>query len=164
MTPRANFTPDQVAEYCRIYGPQTGPLPPGVEGQQLLWAMSDVESKHGTNCQPRYEAAYDAGGRYGAHAPMPALRKLYGKDAACSYGPLQCLLCNAGGLAPQDFDSIDIAFHASVVYLNWLLRHFQPANLDEIGECWNAGHKTPDPAYTAKLRAAYAVPLPEVSG
>lgn len=95
---------------------------------------------------------------------MPALIALYGSPAAASsYGPLQVMLCNAGGLAPADFDDVDKAFHASVAYLNSLLRRFSPQSLAEIGECWNAGHITPDPAYTEKLTANYAVPMADGS-
>ena len=154
-----NFTPSQVAAMCEKYGPQVGPLPTGVDGAQLLWAMSGNESGFGTNCTPRHEKAFDAGGIYGSHAPMPSLIALYGSPAAASsYGPLQVMLCNAGGLAPAGFDDIDQAFAASVSYLNTLLRRFKPQSLDEIGECWNAGHITPDPDYTTKLEANYAVP------
>jgi len=145
---------------CAEYGPQVGPLPAGVDGAQLLWAMSGVESSHGANCTPRHEPAFDVGGIYGGNAPMPALIAKYGSPAAaCSYGPWQVMLCNAGGLGPQDFDDIDQATHASVSFLNNRLFHYKPASLAECGEMWNAGHITPDPGYVAKLTAAYTVPI-----
>jgi hypothetical protein len=156
-----SFTQNQVATMCEKYGSQVGPLPAGVNGAQLLWAMTGNESSFGENCTPRHEAAFDVGGIYGSHAPMPALIALYGSPvAACSYGPLQVMLCNASGCSPEEMDDLDTAFHASVSYLNSELRRFQPQSLDEIGECWNAGHITPDPDYTSKLEANYAVPIP----
>lgn len=158
-----NFTPEQVAAMCREYGPQTGPLPPGVDGKQLLWALSGVESSHGLNCTPRHEPAFDVGGKYAKNAPMPALLARYGTAAACSYGPLQIMLCNAQGLGPQDFDNIDQAFHASVSFLNNRLFHYKPQDLAEIGEMWNAGSIRPDPDYVAKLTANYAIQIPEVN-
>jgi hypothetical protein len=92
---------------------------------------------------------------------MPALLAIYGSPAAASsYGPLQVMLCNAQGLSPAGFNDINEAFHASVTFLNQQLRHFQPNSLAEIGEVWNAGHVTPDPAYVAKLTAQYSVPIP----
>lgn len=155
-----NFTRSQVAAMCRKYGPQVGPLPLGVDGTQLLWALAGVESSFGANCTPRHEAAFDVGGRYGSHAPMPDLIARYGSPAAASsYGPLQLMLCNASGLSPVGFDDIDQAFHASVSYLNNRLRHWNPSDLDEIGECWNAGSIRPDPEYTTKLGKYYAVPM-----
>lgn len=156
-----NFTREQVAGYCHLLGRTVGPLPYGVDGSQLLWALSGVESSFGANCTPRHEPAFDTGGKYGSHAPMPSLIAQFGSPAAaCSYGPLQVMLCNALGLTPADFDDLGEAFYASISFLNSLLRRFQPQSLDEIGECWNAGHITPDLAYTTKLEANYAVPMP----
>jgi hypothetical protein len=92
---------------------------------------------------------------------MPQLLALYGSPAAASsYGPWQVMLCNCNGLSPLEMQDLDLAAQASVAYLNSELRRFQPRTLAEIGECWNAGHITPDPAYVAKLTAAYAVPIP----
>jgi hypothetical protein len=157
-----NFTPEQVASMCEKYGSQVGPILTSIDGAQLLWALSGVESSHGTNCTPRHEPAFDVGGIYGSHAPMPQLLALYGSPAAASsYGPLQIMLCNAGGASPSTFDDVDQAFAATLPFLNAQLRRFQPQTLAEIGEVWNAGHITPDPGYVAKLTAAYAVPIPE---
>lgn len=157
-----NFTRSEVAGKCVQYGPQVGPLPSGVEGAQLLWGMSGVESSFGANCTPRHEPAFDIGGVYGSHAPMPQLLALYGSPAAASsYGPWQVMLCNTAGMAPADFDDIDQAVQASITYLNSELRRFKPQSIAEVGEVWNAGHITPDPGYVAKLTANYAVPIPE---
>lgn len=160
-----NFTRAQVAAQCVAFGGQVGPLPDGVDGSQLLWAMAGTESSFGADCTPRHEPAFDVGGAYGSHVPMPALLAIYGSPAAaCSYGPLQVMLCNAGGLAPSGFDDIAEAFHASVTFLNQQLRRFKPQSLAEVAEIWNSGSIRPDPAYVAKLTTNYAVPIPsEVS-
>lgn len=157
----AKWTPAQLAEVFRQYGPQVGPLPPSVNGSQLLWAMSGVETTFGKNTTPRHEPAFDVGGKYGANAPMPALLKLYGSPlAASSFGPLQIMLCNAGGMSPCDFNDLDSAVHASASFLNSRLRHYEPRSLAEIGEVWNAGSIRPDPDYVEKLTTMYAVPMP----
>ena len=161
FAPRQNFTKTQIAMACRVLGGQLGPLPAGVEGPQLLWAMAGVESSFGADCQPRHEPAYDVGGAYARHAPMPVLLSRFGSAAACSYGPLQLLLVNAPlQMAPENFDNLAYGMQQSITYLNSLLRHWRPGSLDEIGECWNAGHITPDPAYTEKLAATYQTPMP----
>ena len=77
-----NFTRQQIADACLAYGPQLTELPYGVDGAQLLWALSGNESSFGANCTPRYEPAYDVGGRY-ADADLLAR---FGRAAACSYG------------------------------------------------------------------------------
>ena len=159
--PRENFTQAEMAAICVRYGSQVGPLPAGVDGAQLLWAMSGVESSFGANCQPRHEPAFDVGGIYSTHYPMPQLLQIDGSAAACSYGPWQLLLCNAPlTYGPSSFDSLSLAASASLGFLNRLLRQWQPKSLKEIGDCWNAGHITPDPAYELKLAVAYNVAMP----
>lgn len=158
---RNNFDRSAIAQAALRFGAQVGPLPPGITGEQLLWALCGVESSFGANCQPRHEPAFDVGGRYATHAPMPTLLARYGPAAACSYGPLQLMLCNAPPTyGPASFDDLTLAMQASVNFLNQKLRQWQPASLAQIGECWNAGRITPDPGYEAKLATAYAVPLP----
>jgi hypothetical protein len=161
---RANFTREQIAAVCVQYGSQVGPLPPGVDGTQLLFAISGVESSFGADCQPRHEPAFDTGGMYATHAPMPQLLSLYGSSGACSFGPLQIMLCNAPSTySPVTFDQLDLAMSASVLFLNSKLRQWKPQTLAQIGECWNAGHITPDPAYEGKLAFTYATAMPTVT-
>jgi hypothetical protein len=156
------YTQQQIAAMCREYGPELGPLPAGVDGVQLLWALAGVESSFGYDTTPRHEPAYDRGGRYATHAPMPLLLAKYGSAAACSYGPWQVMLCNfPAGTTIAAASDLETAAKATVIFLNILLRHWHPTDLDDIGECWNAGHITPDPAYTSKLDKAYATPLAE---
>ena len=160
---RANFTRQQVAAICAQYGSQVGPLPPGVDGAQLLWALSGVESSFGADCQPRHEPAFDVGGMYATHYPMPGLLRCWGSAAACSYGPWQLMLCNApSSCPPSGFDVLDTAAFATVGFLNSKLRQWKPQTLAQIGDCWNAGHITPDPAYEGKLAYTYGTSMPVV--
>jgi hypothetical protein len=159
-----SFSPTLLAAVCRRCGPSVGPLPPNVDGAQLLWALSGVESSFGKDCTPRHEPAYDVGGTYAKHYPVNVLLSRYGAAAACSYGPLQLMLCNAPlTFSPSSFDDLSLAMQASVAFLNGLLRHWKPQSLDEIGECWNAGHETPDPEYTERLTRSYSVQMPSSS-
>jgi hypothetical protein len=160
------FSQEQIAAQCRISGPQLAPMPVGVDGAQLLWAISGNESSFGANIAPRHEPAFDVGGIYGANPPMPALLAEYGSGAACSYGPWQLLFCNApAGYAPSDMSDLGKAAAATVAFLHRLLARWTPATLAGIGECWNAGHPMQNPSagvarYVAQLTANYAVPMP----
>ncbi len=169
----ADFTPLQIANACRQYGPTVGPLPLDVNGTQLLWAICGNESSFGVDCTPRHEPAYDVGGRYGLGPVMKPLLEKFGSAAACSYGPLQLMFCNApAGSSPSDFDDLDTAFKYSVTYLNHLLRRWKPGYLAQIGECWNEGHEEGSPqgepvessspeaeAYVQRLAENYQVTL-----
>ena len=152
--------PQRLAQVCRDMGPLVGPLPAGIDGAQLLWAISGNESSFGHDVVPRHEPAYDVGGRYATHAPMPDLLSRYGRNAACSFGPWQVMLCNAPGYAPGDLTDLETAAKASVAALNMLLRHFQPKTLNDIGSSYNAGHPCADPGYTDRLVVAYNTPMP----
>lgn len=155
------FTKAQIVEQCKETGPYIAPLPEGIDGAQLFWAISGVESSFGANVTPRHEPAFDTGGIYGKNPPMPDLIARFGSAAACSYGPWQVMLCNApAGTTPYMFNDLFTAANATLYFLNTLLRHWKPKTLDEIGECWNTGHITPDPNYTSKLRTAYATIMP----
>lgn len=135
----ANFTPAEIAAQCKLFGPQVGPLPASVTGAQLLWAMAGNESSFGVRCTPRHEPAFDVGGEYATHAPMPALLAKYGSAAACSYGPWQILLANASSYMPTDFSVLTSAAAATIAYLNQQLRAFRPQTLAAIGSIWNSG-------------------------
>lgn len=170
------FTRDQVAKQCRKYGPLLEPLPPGIDGAQLLWALSGCESTFGENVTPRHESAYDYGGEYANKEPMSDLLELYGSGAAYSHGPWQILFVNAhDNFTPDDLNDIDNAAWASATFLNSLLRRFHPQTLEEIASCWNAGHIQRDPhtqrmvlsspvaRYAEDLKNFYAVPMPQTA-
>lgn len=152
------FTPAQVAAQCQVFGPQLAPLPAGVDGTRLLWALSGNESSFGADVTPRHEPAYDVGGTYAIHAPMPYLLDKYGSAAACSYGPWQVLLANAPDYTPTDFNDIATAAQATTAFLNSLLRRFKPQSIAQVGYCWNAGHIPPPKEVTPGV-ARYAVDL-----
>jgi hypothetical protein len=163
-----SFTRQQIASACRQYGPTVAPLPPGIDGTQLLFAMTGNESSFGANVTPRHEPAFDVGGVYGKSPQMQALLAKFGSAAACSYGPLQLLFCNTpAGAKPSDFNDLNTAFGYSVAFLNKLLTRFRPQTLGDIGSCWNGGHiQNPySPAvqvYVNRLTANYAVQMPAV--
>jgi hypothetical protein len=159
------FTREQIADVCRMYGPAVAPLPAGVDGAQLLWAISGNESSFGANITPRHEPAFDVGGIYGQSAQMKPLLAKYGAAAACSYGPWQLMFCNAPiGATPQDFDMLDTATIYSVQFLKYLLNRFKPQTLGDIGSIWNAGH-VQNPyspqvqAYVNRLTENYSIPI-----
>lgn len=158
------FSKQALAAECRILGPQVKPLPAGVDGAQLLWALAGVESSFGQNTKPRHEPAYDVGGRYD-NAVMQPLLERWGSAAACSYGPLQIMLVNAPGYVPADFDDLPTAMRASLSFLNRQLRSRKPQTLAEIGQVWNSGRIASQPSaavqdYIRKLTASYAVAMP----
>ncbi len=163
----ATFTPLQIANQCRLSGSSVTPLPAGVDGAQLLWAISGNESSFGANCTPRHEPAFDAGGVYGDDAAMKPLLAKYGTAAAYSYGPWQMLFCNApAGYAPPDMLVLSKAAWATVTFLNELLRRWKPQTMAAIGETWNAGHPLVNLSagvarYVAELVSNYAVPMPD---
>jgi hypothetical protein len=135
------FSHQEIADACRQFGPQLAPLPEGVDGSRLLWALSGNESSFGANSKPRHEPAFDAGGLYGDGAAMRTLLAKFGRAAACSYGPWQMMFCNApSDFTPASFGDLHQAAQAAVDQLNRFLRKYKPQSLAEIGECWNAGH------------------------
>ena len=161
------FTKQQVAAACVQYGPKVALLPDGVDGAQLLWAMSGNESSFGANVTPRHEPAFDAEGAYGQGLVMKPLLTEYGSAAACSYGPWQVMFCNVQPATPASFANVDFCASVSVAFLNKLLARFKPQTLGDIGSCWNGGHiqKPYSPqvqVYVDRLIANYKVPLPTI--
>lgn len=161
-----SFTREQVAEQCRSFGAEIAPLPLGLTGYQLLWAISGCESTFGENVTPRHEPAYDTGGAYADNEPMPELLEKYGRAAACSYGPWQVLLANAASFTPEELHGdVQQAALATTAFMNSLLRRFRPATLAEIASCWNAGHiqkplSVGVQRYAEDLAKFYAEPMP----
>ena len=77
-----NFDKEEIVAACREYGPQIVGLPVGIDGAQLLWAMSGNESSFGANCAPRHEPAFDVDGVYGSGPVMTPLLAKFGSAAA----------------------------------------------------------------------------------
>lgn len=160
-----NYTRQQIADVCRAYGPQLTDLPDGVDGAQLLWALAGNESSFGANCTPRYEPAYDAGGRY-ADAGLLAQ---FGRAAAMSYGPWQIMFVNCPrNYSPADMYDLDKASVATVLFLNRQLNRFRPVTLRYLGAIWNGGNpgaiNIPAVAqYAERLAENYSVPMMELA-
>src|ERR1017187_8108565 len=122
-----NFTKQQIADQCRISGPQLVGLPSGIDGAQLLWAMSGNESSFGANCAPRHEPAFDVGGVYAPH--MQSILAQYGSAAAYSYGPWQIMYVNAWPAAtPEQMSDLKVCAAVTVAFLNRLIARWKPEN------------------------------------
>jgi hypothetical protein len=158
MTP--DFTKEQIAAACQT-GTPLGPLPEGVYGPQLLWAIAGNESSFGFNCTPRYEQAFDFGGPY-ADA---ALLNRFGRAAACSYGPWQIMFCNCPqDYMPADMQDLNKATLATVLFLNRQLERYCPSSLSSIAAIWNGGNpsaiaRASVANYSANLAKNYLVPI-----
>lgn len=162
-----SFLRAYVLAACQQYGPQLK-VPAGLDGVKLMQAIATVESSFGVNCGPRHEPGYDVGGSVWRHSqaqqdlvrlyPSPPDSAVPESPAAMSYGPWQTMLVNCRSNSPEAMNT-DLDACASVFvseFNSYVIGVCKAASLDEIGECWNAGHITPDPAYTAKLEAAYS--------
>lgn len=161
------FDPRDVATQCKALGPQVEPLPAGIDGARLLWAISGNESSFGTNSVPHHEPAYDIGGVYAKSSDQAVLLAQFGSSGACSYGPMQVMLVNCPPPQnPDDFSNLGAGMNAGLFALNNLLRRFNPQTLGDIGSCYNAGHiqTSYSPAvqqYILRLQKNYNVPLLE---
>jgi hypothetical protein len=157
MTP--DFTRAQIAQACQ--GMQLGPLPEGISGPQLLWAISGNESSFGLNCTPRYEPAFDRGGPYFDAAMI----NRFGRAAACSYGPWQIMFANCPpNFTPDSMQFLSNCAFATMAFLNRQLARFEPTSLASIAAIWNGGNpgaiaKPQVAAYAAKLAENYLVPM-----
>jgi hypothetical protein len=166
---RSSFPQPQVLAACQKYGPLLN-VPEGLTGWMVMLAIAAVESgggdpnEAGNNCGPRHEPAYDVGGAPWARNVMAPLLVEYPpvgspaqSPAAMSYGPWQMMFVNCPGATPYLLlTSVEACAQYFVHQFNSYVEAAEKAgNLDEIGEVWNAGHITADPAYTNKLTAAY---------
>ena len=170
-----SFSRTEVAAACRQYGPMLWlPDGAGIDGAQLLWAMSGNESTFGEHCTPRHEPGWCTGGEYQGHtfavgvygtkAEAIELTKLYEHAAHCSFGPWQILLINCDQpCAPEEMASIDRAAFETVKFLNRRVLHAQGAKtIEQVGIAWNSGtlhHPNGVPEgvarYAADLREYY---------
>ena len=160
-----SFAKQDVLNACAEYGPSLT-VPVGLDPVKVMIAIASNESSLGANCGPRHEPAYEAGGAAWAQKAMAPLLAQYPpvgdppqSPAAMSYGPWQMMFLNFSGVGQQRIiagyvDLIDYAVEF-VRYFNSYVAEHTPQDLDEIGEIYNAGHITPDPAYTNRLQQAY---------
>jgi hypothetical protein len=155
LVPRATLT-----ELCKRFGAMLR-LPAGIDGAQLLWALSGNESSFGANCAPRHEPAYCHGGKYFD----ALLTRSWGCLAHCSYGPWQVLYANTNpGMNPLTFAQTPelVAGAAASLIQRRILQAEKATTLEEIAEAYNAGDwrdRSMPTQYTADLVKNYAVPL-----
>jgi hypothetical protein len=168
----------ELARLCRIYGAglqhdlehtDDGCGKP-IDGPRLLWAMAGRESSFGANMKPRFEPAYYMGGLYW-RAQTPGGKEvrdgvaMYGRDFACSYGPLQIMAINAKGHSPLELGSDpEKALAASCAKLRLdVLGRQKARTIPEICQCWNGGHvgAAIPQVYTDTVEHNYnSVPMP----
>ena len=84
----------------------------------------------------------------------------WGRDFACSFGPLQIMACNAKGFTPVELGmSPETAFAAAVARLRIEVLGRQKAHtLAAICDAWNTGNAHDDhvpEAYISFVRAIY---------
>jgi hypothetical protein len=157
------YTRAEMTRICREYGPQVAQLPEGIDGPQLLWAISGVESSFGANSKPRYEPAYGPGGRYF----VAVLWEKHGRNSASSLGPWQLMFCNCPpNYTPEDMDDLGKAAAATVWFMNRQINRFKPVNLAAIAAIWNGGHPGAHrleqvQRYIRKLEQYYALGMEE---
>lgn len=153
---------------CKTYGATLDPMLAATDdgfgkplaGAQLLWALCGRESIFGKDLGPRHEPAYDVGGSfYRESAELQQGVALYGRDFACSYGPLQVMACNAKGHTPRELGADpDTAMGAAVGFLRIrALQHFGAKTLEQICQVWNGGHlgATTTAGYFEEVRHHY---------
>jgi hypothetical protein len=134
------FTRDEVAAACRQWGSLLA-LPAGIDGAQLLWAISGCESSFGANCKPRHEPYYHNLADAGTNAQLVALTRLYGCDAHSSFGPWQELLVNCTPeMKPENFADINRAAAQAVRFINRrILQAEQAKTIEQIAVAYNSG-------------------------
>jgi hypothetical protein len=145
-----SMTKSDLAKLCEVFGSSltddlkgfVGPDNLPLDGAKTLWAMAGRESSFGANMKPRHEPAYDVGGSLWKRSPE--LRQgiaLYGRDFACSYGPLQIMAINAKGYSVEDLGNPVKALSASAARLRLgVIPHLQNKTLAGIGDAWNTGN------------------------
>lgn len=140
---------DEVLALSKVYGPLLHILDSsGVSGAKFMAAIAGCESNFGQNTTPRYEAAYDVGGKYAENPPQNELLAHWGKKAAYSYGPWQILPCNAIGFTPDElFTDNEKCALAFVGFFNRYIVGIRHAlTFDEMAQTYNSGRFTEQPA------------------
>jgi hypothetical protein len=152
----ANFAKVDVLAACETYGRQLD-VDPTLDGRGVMAAIASNESSLGADCGPRHEPTYDVGGALSHGKAQAMLLAKFGSAAACSYGPWQMMFDNFQTTNPDVLEKyLGICAFEFVTWFNkYVIGVRQAKTLAEIGEVWNLGHIGPDPAYVAKLEAAY---------
>jgi hypothetical protein len=154
-------TKSQIGALCQNYGLLLQAIPSDIDPVQLMWAIALNESIHETNgilyFPPRHEPAYDQGGRYCVGEQASAC-VVFGRDAACSYGPWQVMFCHAKGYSPKELGDTEKCAEVFLSYMNRELNRQKPKTIDQIGDMYNSGNfrdgNVPK-EYIARLRHHY---------
>jgi hypothetical protein len=159
----------EILALCEKYGPVLH-VPAGLNGERVMAAIASNESSLGANCEPRYEPAYDRGGVYDEGDQAPLI-DIYGRAAACSYGPWQVLLLNAAPMTPFEVNAdAEAGAKAFVQFFNsYVMARKKAKTLAQIGQVYNSGHiaATPSPGvarYIVELEKAYKAAFPATVG
>lgn len=150
------FNKADVLAACDTYGRRLD-VDPSLDGRGVMTAIASNESSLGADCGPRREPAYDVGGSLAKGKAQALLLARYGAAAASSYGPWQMMFDNFESEEPEELNqSLAVCAQEFVSFFNrYVIGIRRAVTLAEIGEVWNLGHIAPDPAYVAKLEAAY---------
>jgi hypothetical protein len=133
--------------------------PEGINGFALLWAIGGVESSFGVRAVPKYEEAFDWGGRYAE----PELLKEHGSLAACSLGPWQVMFSNVhsvtkGEVKPLHMYEPPTALIVTCMFMQERVIDKGAKTVEEIADAWNSGtHKDGivPYEYIRKVKAIY---------
>jgi len=158
-----SFDTVDVIAACHEYSPNLK-VPSELDPFKVMLAIAAVESGGadpsfaGHDCGPRFEPAYYKDGYfYKRSQKVQDLVEKFDRDGASSFGPWQMMFCNfSSSRTPEDLlINLDFCAEDFVTWFNSYVIHQNPVSLEEIGQIWNAGHKTPDSPYTIKLQKAY---------
>lgn len=126
--------------------------------KRLLTAIAVVESGYGTYNVPKYEKAYDLGGRYGNKAEWLK----WGALAACSYSSFQIMYAVAREMgyqgSPIGLCHDDVALPYVIKLLQRRILDRGASTLADVADAYNSGNfrdSVVPTAYIAKFLAAY---------
>lgn len=158
-----SFSTVDVIAACHEFSPQLKVVS-SLDSFKVMLAIAAVESGGadpkfaGHDCGPRFEPVYYVNGYWYNKSPkvQEAVAK-FDRHGASSFGPWQMMFFNFSPTRTPDelLTNLESCAQDFVAWFNGYVSHQRPISLDEIGEIWNAGHKTSDIPYTTKLTKAY---------
>lgn len=153
------FPPELIASICRKYAPLLH-VPPGIDGAQLLWALSGNESSFGAHCPPKHEDGYCYGHKYFD----ASYTHEWGCLAHCSFSPWQIMATNAKTLTPLELmEDPDKACRVVALYLDARILDKGANTLSDIADAYNSGtwkDANVPVQYIADLIKNYGVAMP----
>ncbi len=132
---------------------------PWLDGRACLAAIAEVETAFGQYNVPKYEKAFDLGGKYGNRR----LWTKFGAMAACSWSSWQIMyiVCVELGYPgrPIDLQDDSVAIHWVMDYLDKRILQAGCSSVVELFDAWNTGSfkdaNVPD-KYVQECLHAYA--------